>query len=116
MLFRRSAAMIPAGTAMTSAIRKESAARLSVLGRPVAIAPETVSPEAIEPPRSPVNTFPNQRTYWTCSGWSSPSLWRRASAASGVYSGPSIWMTGSPGIMRSMKKTRVAQPQMIKRD
>ncbi len=41
---------------------------------------------------------------------------RSASAASGVYSGPSIWITGSPGIRRSMKKTSVAQPQMMKSD
>ena len=62
----------------------------------------------MELPRSPCSTSPNHFTYCTGSGWSRPNLVRSSSAAAGSAASNSIAANGSPGTIRSMKKTSVA--------
>src|SRR6185503_3259538 len=58
-----------------------------------------------ERPRSPRATWLIQVTYWTWSGWSSPSWVRRRARSSLLALAPSITSAGSPGARCSTRNT-----------
>ena len=84
----RTAESVPTRKARTAARRKEAPMSSSVAGSRSRIISETGRVVEKLMPRSPRAAAPIQRTYWTCTGWSTPRRARYASMTSGSMKRP----------------------------
>ena len=107
------AAMIPAGMPIRSAIAMEQTASSTVTGSLAASSWDTGILLRIDSPKSPRSTRPIQIAYWIGTGRSRWYFWRMAATATGSCSSPASATAASPGKscwrekIRSETKNRV---------
>jgi hypothetical protein len=97
-VLRFTAATMPAGKAMSSAMRAALVVSRSVAGSFSTMRSRTGCWARIDRPRSPCATRASQLRYCRQSGWSRPSSVRSASRAERSASWPSMASIGSPGM------------------
>src|SRR5216117_775669 len=102
-VFRRTAAITPAGIASANAIRRARHASSTVIGSLIATVHATGCRVRIDSPRSPRRARPIHRTYWTGIGSCRPYFSRTSSSP--AASVPAMTRAGSPGIIRTPVKT-----------
>ena len=93
----RTAAMMPVGMPITSAIAIEQTASSTVTGSLAAMSCDTGILFRIDSPKSPRSTRPIQIPYWMGTGRSRWYFWRIAATATGSCSSPASATAGSPG-------------------
>src|SRR6185436_13227574 len=104
-VLRRTAAITPAGMAITSATSRERHASSSVMGSLRATVLATDCRVRMDSPRSPRSARPSQRAYCSGSGALSPYFSRISSSPAASASVPASTRAGSPGIIRTPAKT-----------
>src|SRR2546428_5303064 len=104
-VFRRTAAITPAGIASDNAIRSARHASSTVIGSLIATVHATDCRVRIDSPRSPRRARPTHRRYWTGIGSRRPYLSRTSSSPEASASVPAMTRAGSPGIIRTPVKT-----------
>src|SRR3954452_1016538 len=109
---RLTAAITPAGTPITSAMRMLRNASSSVIGMRSTIVAPTLRPVRCETPKSPWTACPSQLAYWTGSGLSSPNFAVISAMACGLRSSPASVSAGLPGSACSPANTMTLAAKM----
>src|SRR3954453_9256556 len=109
---RLTAAITPAGTPITSAMRMLRNASSSVIGMRSTIVAPTLRPVRCETPKRPWTAWPSQFAYWTGSGLSSPNFAVISAMACGLRSSPASVSAGLPGSAWSPANTTTLAAKM----
>src|SRR5262245_51604964 len=111
----RIAARMPAGVAIRRATRNAAPTSWSVTGRAPTISSSAGFLLTHEVPKFPRSTCWSHFAYCTGMGASSPISRRISTTAAGVASVPSMTAAGSPGMRRTMVKTRTERKRRTKK-
>ncbi len=104
------AALMPRGTAISTAMANESRVNSIVTGRRTLSKFVTASLLRKSLPRSPCNSLPSHCPYCRWMGRSKPSSSRTIASRSGVARNPRMTAAGSPGIRRRSREIRTDVP------